>query len=93
MAKENVRDAFKSRQLVLTTVPTDSPVILARGADPLRGDDYRWIVEMPVIMTYITNNNVLRRSHAIIRLTITRSPISMDNIRGVAIKTWQIGGS
>jgi hypothetical protein len=90
MAKEDVREAFKSRQLVLTTVPSDVPVMVAQGIDYAGDGEYKWEIEMPIIMTYITNNNVKRQSKAVIRLTVVRVP-GRDSIRGVAIKTWKIG--
>jgi hypothetical protein len=89
---QDLRAAFKSQQLVLTTVPSNTPVIVAQGVDPLSGDEYQWVVEMPIIMTYVTNNNVKRQSRSIIRLTIVRVP-SKDSFRGVAIKSWQVAGA
>lgn len=94
LLRQNLREGFKMRQLVLTTVPTDSPVIVAKGfAKNKEGledeESYRWIVEMPIIMTYLTNNNVSSARKGIVRLTIVRVP-SKDNIAGIGIKTWQI---
>lgn len=90
--REKIREGFKMRQLVLTTVPTDSPVIVSKGAAPddeNSGDgDYRWIVEMPVVMTYLTNNNVSTAKRGIVRLTIVRVP-SKKSVTGIGIKAWQ----
>jgi hypothetical protein len=85
--KQKLRQEFKARQLILTTVPAEMPVIISQGDDPEYG--YRWVVEMPIIMTYATNNNVTKKSRAIIRLTIVRVP-GQESVGGVAIKTWDL---
>ena len=65
-----IGDIFKKNQLVLTTVPRDTPVIVEQGEN----DDhiYEWTVQMPIIMTYATNNNLTRQEKSIITLTIVR---------------------
>ncbi len=80
----NIREQFKLRQLVLTTVPSNTPVILAQGLDRNR---WVWVVQMPIIMTYATNNNVMQKSRGIVDLTIVRVPTE-DNPFGIAIKDW-----
>lgn len=84
---QNMRENFKLRQLVLTTVPSNAPVIVAKGESEEEGEDFIWIVEMPVIMTYTTNNNVTSRKKSIARLTIVRVP-GTQNISGIGIKKW-----
>jgi hypothetical protein len=84
---QKLREAFKSRQLILTTVPSNTPVIVAQGADIENG--YIWIVEMPIILTFVTNNNVSKKSRAIARLAIVRVP-STENVRGIAINSWNL---
>ncbi len=93
LIEQNLRENIKGRQLVLTTVPTDSPVIVSKGEvedDEYNGKEktYRWIVEMPVIMTYTTNNNVSSASKGIVRLTIVRVS-GKQNPTGIGIKTWR----
>lgn len=79
-------DRFKGNQLVLTTVPTNSPVIVSKGEE---NDEYLWIVEMPIIMTYATVDNIAHRKRGIVRLTIARIP-SSQNKYGIGIKYWQM---
>ncbi|MDX9689977.1 MAG: hypothetical protein EOM37_08150 [Proteobacteria bacterium] len=83
--KERTREGFKSSQLVLTTVPTDVPVITKKGLD--KDGDYQWVVEMPVIMTHTTNDRVSSVRKSIIRLTIVKVP-PRHNVRGIGIKLW-----
>ncbi len=83
----NMQEDFKLRQLVLTSVPSDAPVITAKGED-IDGD-YKWIIEMPVIMTYTTNNNVTDKRRGIVQLTIVRVP-PKQNKQGVGIKGWSL---
>lgn len=84
---QDMRQTFKLRQLVLTSVPANQPVIVGKGEG--RDHLYQWLVEMPVVMTYTTNNNVTSRQKGIVRLTIVRVPPS-QNEAGIGIKTWQI---
>jgi len=84
---QGVRDRFKAQQLVLTTVPINTPVVVSKGLG--EDEEYRWIVEMPIIMTYMTNNNAKDRDKAIVRLTIVRVPTS-KNKAGIGIKKWRV---
>ncbi len=93
LIEQKLREGFKMRQLVLTTVPTDSPVIVSKGEAvdeeyDGEGKMYQWVVEMPVIMTYTTNNNVSSASKGIVRLTIVRVS-GKKNPTGIGIKTWR----
>lgn len=81
----NLREIFKSHQLVLTTVPSDTPVIIFQGNN--EDNEYQWILEMPVIMTYSTNMNVNQKESHVARLTLVRVPTSQNDY-GIAIKQW-----
>lgn len=85
---QKIGDTFREDQLVLTTVPSDTAVIVNQGENPKYG--YQWRVQVPLIMTYATNNNVTRRQRALIELTIIRVPTS-QNPAGIAIETWRLG--
>jgi hypothetical protein len=83
--EQKINESFKESQLVLTTVPSDTAVILAQGFNEQK--IYQWKVQVPVIMTYITNNNVTQHTRAFVTLTIQRvSP--EQNPAGIAIKSW-----
>jgi hypothetical protein len=84
-----IRETFKQSQLVLTTVPTNTPVIVEQGVN-FEENVYQWVVQMPVIMTYATNNNVTRKQRSIITLTIVRIPAE-ENYSGIAIRNWEQG--
>jgi intracellular multiplication protein IcmL len=86
-ALQKVGEVFKQSQLVLTTVPSNTPVIVWQGIN--EDDVYQWVVEMPVIMTYATNNNVMRREKALAVLLIVRVPTE-DSSAGIAIENWQL---
>jgi hypothetical protein len=81
----DLRNEVKSRQLVLTTVPSDTPLITSKGLDT--DERYKWVVEMPIIETYATNNNVNSRKREIVQLTIVRVPAE-KNISGIGIRSW-----
>jgi hypothetical protein len=84
--KLGIGQAFRQRQLVLTTVPSNTAVIVWQGNN--KKHVYEWKVQLPVIMTYATNDNITRRQEALIMLTIDRVP-SSESPTGVAIQTWE----
>ena len=86
--KQKIGESFSKHQLVLTTIPSNTPVILGQGENPHHV--YQWNVQMPVIMTYATNNNVSSRQKTIINLAIVRVPTS-QNPDGIGIQSWRIG--
>lgn len=83
--QRELRTLIKAGQLVLTTAPAEAPVIVAKGRDMDRKET--WTIEMPVIMTYATNNNVRQTDRKIVRLVIARVP-STKSKYGVGIKSW-----
>ena len=86
-AKTEVGKTFKSSQLVLTTVPSNTPVILDQGINP--DQTYQWTLQMPTIMTYATNNNKTVEKNSIVTITIVRVPAE-DTPFGIAIKQWSM---
>jgi intracellular multiplication protein IcmL len=80
-----IGETFKQSQLVLTTVPSNTPVILSQFVNP--EDVYEWVVQMPVIMTYATNNNRTQKQPAIVTLAIVRVPSDVSS-SGIAIQNW-----
>jgi hypothetical protein len=85
--EEQIGAQFKKSQLVLTTVPCNSAVITKQGENEKH--IYEWTVQMPVIMTYATNNNKTTHKNAVIELTIAREPSSISPA-GIAIDGWQV---
>ncbi len=83
--ERNVKQAFQGRQLVLTTVPADLPVIVHKGPD--EDGRYKWVVEMPVIMKYSTNNLASSSARSVVRLILSRVPPSQSK-SGVGIEKW-----
>jgi hypothetical protein len=81
--KQQISELFKGNQIVLTTVPSDTAVILAQGPD--KQGVYQWKVQVPVIMTYATNNNVTQHHNAFVTLEIVRA-VPDQNPGGIAIK-------
>jgi hypothetical protein len=87
--RQRINETFKENQLVLTTVPSDTAVIIAQGLN--EEGEYQWRVQVPVVMTYATNNNVSQVHHSVITLTIVRvSPLTFPS--GIAIRKWVISG-
>ena len=78
-------ERFRQNQLVLTTVPSDTPVIVSQGENP--DQIYQWIVQMPIVMTYATNNNITKKEKGVVTLTILRSNESPS---GIAIDSWAL---
>lgn len=86
---QDMRSEFKLRQLVLTTAPAEAPVIVSKGIDA--DMQYTWTVEMPIVMTYTTNNNVRSEKRSIVSIKVTRVP-SKESVRGIGIKMWRMIG-
>ena len=84
---QKIGKSFDKNQLVLTTVPADTPVILAQGVNKKQA--YQWNVQMPIAMTFATNNNVSRHQRGIVTLTIVRVPTDKNPL-GVGIQKWVI---
>jgi len=85
--RQKIGQTFRDQQMVLTTVASGTPVIVAQGVNEKR--IYEWHVQMPVIMTYATNNNVTQRAPSIIELTIVRVPAEQSP-SGIGISAWTI---
>ncbi len=85
--EQDIGETFKHNQLVLTTVPSNVPVIIEQGQN--KEGVYEWRVQMPVVMTYTTNNNQTQHQHSVITLTVVRVPLD-QNPDGVAIKVWHM---
>jgi len=84
---QKIGETFRQNQLVLTTVPSNTPVILAQGVNP--DQIYQWVVQMPVIMTYATNNNITKQQRGIVTLFIIRVPAE-ESPSGIAIERWSM---
>ena len=80
-----IGETFKQHQLVLTTAPSNTPVIVGQGVNA--DNVYEWMVQMPVVMTYATNNNVTSKKNSIITLEIVRVPSERQSA-GIAIQSW-----
>jgi len=86
-SRQGTISIFRQNQLVLTTVPYDTAVIVNQGPD--RNGVYFWRVQVPVILTFATNNNVTTHRRSVITLTIERVK-EEQNPAGIAIKTWLV---
>jgi len=84
---QRIGETFRQSQLVLTTVPSNTPVVVAQGVNA--EDTYEWVVQMPIVMTYATNNNVTKQQRGLVTLTIVRVPVEQSP-SGVAIANWTI---
>ena len=83
-----IAETLKQSQLVMTTVPSNTPVVVDQGINP--DQIYQGTVQMPIIMTYATNNNVTVEKRAIVTATIIRVA-SEDNPAGIAVQQWSMG--
>lgn len=86
LLSQDVINKFKHFNLVLTAAPSAPAIIVSEGLDEKSGD-YQWVVQVPVILNYVTNNNKSSRSSQLVELTLVRVS-TLDNPYGIAIKTW-----
>ena len=80
-------DTLRHNQLVITTVPEKTPEIVDQHTDP--DHVYEWVVRVPVLMTYATNNLVTRTVHTSVTVTIIRTPYDGTASNGIGIDVWQ----
>ncbi len=85
-----ISQIFKQNQMVLATVPSNTPVIIGQGLD-LEGR-YSWTVQMPVIMTYATTDNITREQRSIVTMILVRVPLE-ESPAGLAIDSWVMRSS
>jgi intracellular multiplication protein IcmL len=78
-------DKIKAQQQILTTIATDGAVIIQEGK---WNNDYRWIVQVPVITTFQAGKRVAPQK-AILQLTLVKAPTT-KNPEGVAINAWSM---
>jgi intracellular multiplication protein IcmL len=84
---QKIGATFEKNRLVLTTVPSDTPIIVSQG--PNQDNIYQWVIQMPVIMTYATNDNITQHQKTTIELTIVRVPAEYSPA-GIAIDTYAV---
>ena len=78
-----IMETVEKSQQVVTATPKSAPVIIQQG---LVNGVYRWIIEMPLIVTY--QSGTARQSDTMnIRLTIVRVS-TLDSPNGVGIQQW-----
>lgn len=82
-----IGQAFSEQRLVVTTVPANTAVISRQGATS--DGIYEWKIQMPINLTYATNNNVTRQAKNVVQLTLVRIPAS-QNPAGIGIKGWNV---
>lgn len=83
--EKQVGEKFMQNRLVLTTVPTDVAVVNSQGPRP--DGTYQWVIQLPVVMTYATNDNKKTQEKTTIQLTIVRTK---QNAMGIAIDNWTV---
>lgn len=78
-----VIEAVETRQQVVSAVPSSAPIIISEG---VVGGQYRWIIEMPLVVTYKSGSSS-RPDSMQVRLMVVRVP-TLDNPSGVGIEQW-----
>ncbi|MGB4101408.1 MAG: DotI/IcmL family type IV secretion protein [Alphaproteobacteria bacterium] len=86
LLKQDTINKFKSFNLVMTAAPSEPAIIASEGPDDETGE-YQWVVQVPVVLNYVTNNNKRTRNNHVIELTLVRVS-TLENAYGIAIKTW-----
>ncbi len=79
-------DVLKTRQQILSTVARKGAVIVSEGYDPVK-ENYRWVVQVPVISSYLAGSDSLPRK-IVLTLTFIRMPTDQYK-EGVAIDGWK----
>lgn len=83
MKRSRVLDAVTAQSQTVTAEASGEPVIVQEGS---LGGKYRWIVQMPLVVTYKTPDN--KRSEKL-QLNLVLERVSLaDNPDGVGIAQW-----
>lgn len=83
LQQSRVIEAVEARQQVISAVPNGAPVIVQEG---VLNNVYRWVIEMPMIITY-KSGNTTRPDSVLVTLVVVRVP-TLDNPNGVGIEQW-----
>ncbi len=83
LQSSRIIEAVEARQQVVSAVPGSAPVIVQEG---VVNGQYRWVVEMPLVVTYKSGSSS-RPDSMRIRLTVVRVP-TLDSASGIGIEQW-----
>ncbi len=83
LQRSRIITSVENAQQVLTAVPRSAPVLLQEG---VFNGKYRWIVELPLMVTYQSGNKA-RTDNITITITIERVP-TLESTNGVGIEQW-----
>lgn len=81
--KARIIESVEANQQVVTAAPQRAPVIVQQG---LVAGIYRWIVEVPLVVTY-QSGTAQQSSNLTINMVIVRVS-TLDNPAGVGIQQW-----
>ncbi len=79
----NNLDAVKAKKLVVSAVPTGTPVILKKGLVRSTGQ-YAWEVQLPLLISYQSVNDILRQDIVVTLLIVRVS--TLDSPDGIGIE-------
>lgn len=88
LQSSRIIEAVEARQQVVSAVPGSAPVIVQEG---VVNGQYRWVVEMPLVVTYKSGSSS-RPDSMRIRLTVVRVP-TLDSPSGIGIEQWIAGSN
>ncbi len=84
LQKSGIIDSVQASQQVVTAEPRSAPILTQQGV--LNGK-YRWVVNLPLRVTYKGGGGAARTDNLDVSLVIERVP-SLENPNGVGIAQW-----
>ena len=84
MQKAGIIDSVTTLQQIVTATPQSAPVLVEQG---VVGGKYRWIIQMPIQVTYRSGASQSRVDNLKLSLVVERVP-SLENPNGVGIDQW-----
>lgn len=76
----NILDDVLRKKLVVSAVPTNTPVIVNEG---IAGDVYAWRVQLPMLVSFQSSTEVIKQD-VVLTMLITRVP-TLDSPQGIGI--------
>jgi len=88
LRNSNNLDAVREKKLVISAVPTGTPVILEQG---LMAGRYTWKVQLPLLVTYQSASDMISQPVTITLLIVRIS--TLQSVKGIGISQFIMAGS
>lgn len=79
-------EGVRVQQQIITAVPADAPVIIARKQENESGDRFYWRIQLPMIVTFTSGEKTASKRQLLNLVVVRVSPL--ENPSGLGIEQW-----